>query len=71
MKKNRMKYCDFSFFICAFAMNKLRLSLYLCTASGSRIPHQYAGYAQFVHSKHFFLFPKKWAVINLQPLFNQ
>ena len=31
-------------------MNKLRLSLYLCTASG--IPS-----AQFVHSERFFLFP--------------
>ncbi len=31
-------FCDFSFYICSFAMNKLRHSTYLCTPSGNPNP---------------------------------
>lgn len=34
-----------------YAMNKLRLSVYLCTPSDNPL-------AQFVHPTHFYLFPK-------------
>ena len=61
MKEQRI-FALFLLIICTFAMNELLLGVYQY-AVGSAL------WVQFVHSKHFFLFPKQGAVIILQPLF--